>query len=582
MHIQRLLLLCCVLFSFQLYAQGPIIDAIDLGDISISEEFQDIVDSQGSSVNNGSTSGDEDEESHPYAPNNIFVTFPDGTSDYDIIKVQEQLNATEIYNASHVGIRYWRVTFPITIETGNGSIDLQNVIDIQTHGSQSTNTSLGVNEIGLNYVASVPEPKVEDVNFGSSLSDPYTPLPNCDKAVFCTSPSNAENLKIAIIDTGISSTFSSPLLAAPFSVITDVRTDVNPSRDLKESTTKTPTEDTNGHGTKMTSIITKMLEEQQLNNIEIMPIKAAHGSGLALLSDIILALDLAIAEEANIVNISMGYISNSLDKNADFLMLALQAVIDNNILIVASAGNNQLDIATHETPAGTIDFGAATPDNPRGLTSHFYPASFDVPGMITIGASNCDNTTADFSNYGEAVDMFVPGVEVLNMNHTGDWVLSTGTSQAAAITTGITAQLAANQSAFNAIDIECAINKIGNNNTYLNIDAVLSQLSTCSSGVGGRSIDIAAPVEEASLQASYPNPNNGDILYVPFNIPSKIQTARIELFNLMGQQISSYSINERNNGIFPLEVNSLQNGVYLCALSIDGKRQSSQLFTINK
>ncbi|MEP6736832.1 MAG: S8 family serine peptidase [Chryseolinea sp.] len=86
--------------------------------------------------------------------------------------------------------------------------------------------------------------------------------------------------------------------------------------------------------------------------------------------------------------------------------------LDLGCLIIAAAGNSNL-----ETP--------------------IYPASYDY--VLSIGASNDDDTRADFSNFGKTIDMMAPGVDVFTTAFDNGYTYESGTSLAAPIVSGAAA-----------------------------------------------------------------------------------------------------------------------------------------------
>ena len=96
------------------------------------------------------------------------------------------------------------------------------------------------------------------------------------------------------------------------------------------------------------------------------------------------------------------------------LETAIQDSSDAGILFVAAAGNG--------------NFLGQGVDNDR---TPFYPASYDVSGVIAVAASDASDRPASFSNYGvKSVDLFAPGVGIRSTLPGGGYGSANGTSMA--------------------------------------------------------------------------------------------------------------------------------------------------------
>lgn len=83
---------------------------------------------------------------------------------------------------------------------------------------------------------------------------------------------------------------------------------------------------------------------------------------------------------------------------------------------VAAAGNQQRD--TDEDP--------------------FYPASYDLPNIISVAATTRSDLRASFSNYGKvSVDVAAPGHEILSTVNGGSYAVYSGTSMACPHVSGV-------------------------------------------------------------------------------------------------------------------------------------------------
>ena len=81
------------------------------------------------------------------------------------------------------------------------------------------------------------------------------------------------------------------------------------------------------------------------------------------------------------------------------------------------------------------------------------PAS--SPVTITVGAIDKNKNKASFSNFGNNVDIWAPGVDIQSaVGIFGDAMLKSGTSMAAPLVSGIAANILANNPNFNFDDIK--------------------------------------------------------------------------------------------------------------------------------
>ena len=163
--------------------------------------------------------------------------------------------------------------------------------------------------------------------------------------------------------------------------------------------------DQNGHGTFIGGIISA-IQDNYIGiagiagnaNIKILPLKVANKKGEATHIDIIRAIDYAISEGVDIINLSLGSPVYNVAYND-----AIQRAIANNIVVVSSIGNQ-----------GNLD-------NPIN-----YPAAY--PGVISVGSIDITNTRAKFSNYNNYLDIVAPGVNIFSTKINGQYGYGHGTS----------------------------------------------------------------------------------------------------------------------------------------------------------
>lgn len=149
-------------------------------------------------------------------------------------------------------------------------------------------------------------------------------------------------------------------------------------------------------------------------NIKIMPLKVVGGpSGRGNTSAVVEAIRYAEKKGAVICNISL---------NSDQISYSLeQAIRESNMLIVCSAGNT----------------------SPRGVDLEkkpSYPASFDLPNLITVSGVQADGKMYTKSNYGKkAATLAAPGVDIYSTLVGNRYGYASGTSMSAAFVTGVAA-----------------------------------------------------------------------------------------------------------------------------------------------
>ncbi len=177
-------------------------------------------------------------------------------------------------------------------------------------------------------------------------------------------------------------------------------------------------QDTTGHGTGVAGIICAEKSEDRIcgiaSNVELYVARVLDSSNQAPVDRIVEAIDWAVQKKVNIIHMSFGtrYYSEELEE-------AIKKAYQNNILIVASAGND----------------GNAAEDE----STIEYPAAFDE--VLSVGATNSENAVTEFSSTGEELDVVAPGDRVLSIGVLGGVMVEKGTSISAAHVTGVAAVL---------------------------------------------------------------------------------------------------------------------------------------------
>ncbi len=173
-----------------------------------------------------------------------------------------------------------------------------------------------------------------------------------------------------------------------------------------------PRNDGFGHGTHVAGIIVDCTQDLP---VYLYPIRALNNSGGGKMSNLVNAIREASAHEADVINLSL----ESGNKSPALESAILDAVAAGSV-VVAAAGNSNTD------------------------TEAVAPAYIQESGVIIVGSveiRNGDYVKASYSNYGESVDLYAFGTDILSCSITGGYKTSRGTSQAAPHITAVAAML---------------------------------------------------------------------------------------------------------------------------------------------
>ena len=258
-----------------------------------------------------------------------------------------------------------------------------------------------------------------------------------DKAWSITTGKNVTTgagIGIAVIDTGID--YSSPELTIDTAHAWNFINNTNNAKD------------DNGHGTHVSGIAAAKKDNGVgiagvCPDCKLLPIKVLDSTGSGTVSAIINGINYvakhAVKWGIKVINMSLGIPGASLSST---LMSAFANAINyatsQGVTIVAAAGNSNQDVNT------------------------LYPAS--LSNVISVGATDVNNTRASFSNWGSALDLTAPGVDILSLHAAGtsfgagsivdpNYVRASGTSMASPFVAGTVALLKARYPALTLNDI---------------------------------------------------------------------------------------------------------------------------------
>lgn len=205
-----------------------------------------------------------------------------------------------------------------------------------------------------------------------------------------------EGVIIAILDTGISLTH--PLF----------KDRLAPGRDWVDDDDD-PGEEGDGlawgHGTHVAGIIAQVAPKST-----ILPVRVLDSNGRGDVFIVAYAIEWAVAQGANVINLSLGTAHDS-----EVLRKAIRDAADAGVIVVAAVGN-------------------------EGGHTFQYPAAY--PETLAVTAVDEMNHKADFANYNDWVDIAAPGVGITSTitGPEGDGYASwSGTSMATPFVSGVAA-----------------------------------------------------------------------------------------------------------------------------------------------
>ena len=203
-----------------------------------------------------------------------------------------------------------------------------------------------------------------------------------------------DTLKIAVIDSGIDDSHDK------FDGRIDYTTSCYIFKEDDAAVSSDDFSDGLGHGTHVSGIIADCTPD----NVSLMIIKTFDDTGSSTSLAISTAMQYAIENNASIMNMSLGWFSESA-ANYTFLDSIITEAKNEGIVICAAAGNQAGDVV------------------------YAYPANNE--DVITVSAiSSSGNFATSYSNYGSTVDFCAPGTSIYNTYTSGKMATVSGTSMA--------------------------------------------------------------------------------------------------------------------------------------------------------
>lgn len=243
---------------------------------------------------------------------------------------------------------------------------------------------LVVAAMDIDYTVEASAVTSKSINYGNHLSWGSESIGVDDYIDYLGDVSELPEIIVGIIDTGID-------LDHPFLQDRIIKTNYNTSG----TGTKDCEDDDRGHGTHVAGIVVDNTTE----NVKIKGFKCLNSSGSCEVSDVVLAIDAAVENGVNIINMSLGAkgISSTMEK-------AVNNAVDKGIVVVVAAGNDGAN-ASKYCPAG-------------------------IEKCITVAAYDANDKSPFWTNYGSCVDIAAPGVLIYSTYIGGQYETLSGTSMA--------------------------------------------------------------------------------------------------------------------------------------------------------
>nr|WP_246427514.1 S8 family serine peptidase [Paenibacillus phyllosphaerae] len=223
-----------------------------------------------------------------------------------------------------------------------------------------------------------------------------------------------KGVKVALLDTGIDLESTELSVAGGASFISS-----EPTYD-----------DLNGHGTHLAGVIAAADNDESIvgiaPNVELYALKVLNKDGVGTYGQVIEAIEWSIDNDIDIISMSF-----SSDQFSAILQDVMKEASDKGILLIAASGND-------------------------GMSAISYPAKY--PSVMAVGAVDSLNQRADFSNYGEELEIMAPGVDVAGLSlDNGQYTTISGTSVAVPHVAGIAALIKEEHPSYSGEDIRTLI-----------------------------------------------------------------------------------------------------------------------------
>ncbi|QJD88095.1 peptidase S8 [Cohnella herbarum] len=319
--------------------------------------------------------GEDNGNASHYAVDEIVVKFRKPLTEKQLLQLRRELDLSVV---RHTGKTYvFRSKKHKTMELKKYFVDKYKPEFIEPHYLYLTN------ELGN-------DPNSKSIIPNDTLYSEYQwNLPEITTELGWKVTKGSPDVIVAVLDTGVQADHP------------DLKGRLVPGMNIVDPS-KPPNDDV-GHGTHVAGIIAA-----EVNNGEgvagmtwftkIMPVKVLDSSGAGSTYSVAEGIIWATDHGAKIINMSLGNYAE-----AEFLHDALKYAYDHGVVLVAASGNDNT-----ERPG--------------------YPAAYDE--VIAVSATDPDESKAEYSNYGDYIDVAAPGTSIPSTYPGSRYAALSGTSMA--------------------------------------------------------------------------------------------------------------------------------------------------------
>jgi len=399
---------------------------------------------------------DEKNYENEYVPGELIVGLNE-SNEVEVDTLEEDVDANieiaEVKEIETYGVEPVRDTLVITLEDKSEEAVLDAIEELK-------------NDPSIAYV----EPNYKKIFEAVPNDEYYAALWGMEKI---NAPSawdittGDSSVMVALIDTGVDYTHE------------DLADNVEESLGYNLADNSTDVMDVYGHGTRVAGVIGASANNEigvvGVNwDVTIVPVRIADSNGDAEDAYVIAAIYYAASLGAPIINASY--------TNEIYIQAEKDAIDAYDGLVVAAAGNKAFNLDT----------------TPR------YPAAYDCDNIISVAATDREDSLAEFSNYGTvSVDIAAPGVDILTTaiyeGNPNTYAFCAGTSYSAPHVAGAAALLLSNYKDLTTAELKEAILE--------SVDKVPDLNEKC---VTGGRLNVANALEYAEVFHSDDSPDKND------------------------------------------------------------------------